>query len=128
MWSTFWNFLWSTVVIFAFVAYLLILFHILSDLLWRDKSTSGVVKAIWVLFLILFPYLTALVYVIVRGRGMSERALAQAQSDRKRADDYIREAAGRSPAQEIADAKALLDAGVVTADEFDRLKAGALGR
>lgn len=127
MWSTFWDFLWSMVVVFAFIAYLLILFHILGDLLWRDRTTSGVVKAIWVVFLILFPYLTALVYLIVRGKGMGERALAQAQDDKRRTDDYIRQAAGRSPTQEIVDAKALLDGGTITKDEFDRLKAAALG-
>ncbi|KGI70159.1 SHOCT domain-containing protein [Mycolicibacterium rufum] len=126
MWDTFWHFLWSTIVIFAFIAYLMILFNILVDLFWRDHKTSGVVKAIWVIFLILLPYLTALVYLIARGTGMAERAREQALQAKKETDDYIRTAAGRSPAQEIADAKALLDGGTISQAEFDALKAKAL--
>ena len=126
MWDSFWDYLWSAVVIFAFIAYLMILFNILADLFWRDHKTSGVVKAIWVIFLIVLPYLTAFVYLIVRGKGMAERAREQALQAKQETDDYIRQAAGRSPAQEIADAKELLDAGAITAGEFDALKAKAL--
>lgn len=126
MWNSFWDFLWSTIVIFAFIAYLMILFNILVDLFWRDHKTSGVVKALWVIFLILLPYLTALVYLIARGTGMAERAREQALQAKKETDDYIRTAAGRSPAQEIADAKALLDGGTISQTEFDALKAKAL--
>lgn len=126
MWDSFWDYLWSAVVIFAFIAYLIILFNILADLFWRDHKTSGWVKAVWVVFLILLPYLTALVYLIARGGGMAERAREQALQAKKETDDYIRAAAGRSPAQEVADAKALLDSGVITQSEFDTLKAKAL--
>jgi hypothetical protein len=126
MWDSFWDYLWSAVVIFAFIAYLMILFNILADLFGRDHKTSGWVKAIWVVFLIAVPYLTALVYLIVRGQGMAERARDQALQAKQQADEYIRDAAGRSPAQEIADAKALLEAGTITAAEFDSLKAKAL--
>ena len=128
MWSTFWNFLWTTIVIFAFIAYLIILFNILTDLFWRDRETSGFVKAVWVVFLVVLPYLTALIYLIARGKGMGERSAAQAASTKREADDYIRDVAGRSPAQDIFDAKKLLDQGIVTRDEFDQLKAVALGR
>ncbi len=126
MWNDFWHFLWSTIVIFAFIAYLIILFNIIVDLFWRDHKTSGWIKAIWVIFLIVLPYLTALVYLIARGEGMAVRAREAAMSTKKETDDYIRQAAGRSPAQEIADAKALLDAGAITQQEFDALKAKAL--
>ena len=127
MWDTFWHFLWSTIVIFAFIAYLMILFNILTDLFWRDHKTSGFIKAIWVIFLILLPYLTALVYLIVRGNGMATRAREAAATAKQQTDDYIKHAAGRSPAQEIADAKGLLDTGAITQAEFDALKAKALG-
>ncbi len=127
MWDTFWHFLWSTIVIFAFIAYLMILFNILTDLFWRDHKTSGFIKAIWVIFLILLPYLTALVYLIVRGNGMAARAREAAATAKQQTDDYIKHAAGRSPAQEIADAKGLLDTGAITQAEFDALKAKALG-
>jgi len=127
MWDSFWDYLWSAVVIFAFIAYLMILFNILADLFWRDHKTSGLMKAVWVIFLILLPYLTAIVYLIVRGKGMAERAREQALQAKQETDDYIRQAAGRSPAQEIADAKALLEAGTISPGEFDALKAKALG-
>ncbi|WP_374158575.1 hypothetical protein ACEWX3_02170 [Mycobacterium sp. G7A2] len=126
MWNTFWDFLWTTLVIFAFIAYLMILFNILVDLFWRDHKTSGWVKAIWVIFLIVLPYLTALVYLIARGKGMAERAREQAMAAKRETDDYIKQAAGRSPAQEIADAKNLLETGTISQAEFDTLKAKAL--
>lgn len=126
-WGSSWDFLWHFLIIFAWIAYLLVLFQILADLFWRDHTTSGWVKAIWVVFLILIPWLTALVYLIARGDGMARRAAAAAAAAKKETDDYIKQAAGRSPAQEIADAKALLDSGTITQDEFDALKAKALG-
>ncbi|MFN3003365.1 SHOCT domain-containing protein [Mycolicibacterium wolinskyi] len=125
-WGPTWDFLWHFLIIFAWIAYLLVLFQILGDLFWRDHKTSGWVKAVWVVFLILFPWLTALVYLIARGKGMAERARDAALAAKRDTDAYIREAAGRSPAQEIADAKALLEAGTITADEFEALKAKAL--
>ena len=127
MWNTFWDFLWTAIVVFAFIAYLMILFNILVDLFWRDHKTSGWIKAIWVIFLIVLPYLTALVYLIARGKGMAERAREQAMAAKRETDDYIKQAAGRSPAQEIADAKNLLETGTITQAEFDTLKAKALG-
>ena len=126
MWDSFWDYLWSAVVSFAFIAYLIILFNILADLFWRDHKTSGWIKAIWVVFLILVPYLTALVYVVARGKGMSERARDSAMQAKAEADDYIKQAAGRSPAQEISDAKTLMETGAITQAEFDTLKAKAL--
>ncbi|KHO18164.1 SHOCT domain-containing protein [Mycolicibacterium setense] len=125
-WGSTWDFLWHFLIIFAWIAYLLVLFQILTDLFWRDHKTSGWVKAVWVVFLIVLPWLTALVYLIARGQGMSERAQAAALAAKKETDDYIKQAAGRSPAQEIADAKALLDAGTISQAEFDGLKAKAL--
>lgn len=79
------------------------------------------------IFLIVFPYITALIYLIARGKGMAERSRDAAIAAKRDADAYIREAAGKSPAQEIADAKALLDAGTISQQEFDSLKAKALG-
>ncbi len=102
------------------------LFQILTDLFWRDHKTSGFAKAIWVILLIVFPWLTALVYLIARGNGMAERAREAAAAAKKQTDDYIREAAGRSPAEEIAHAKELLDAGTISQSEFDALKTKAL--
>ncbi|WP_024447192.1 membrane protein [Mycolicibacterium iranicum] len=125
MWDSFWDYFWSMIVIFAFIAYLIILFNILADLFWRDHKTSGLVKAVWVIFLIVLPYLTALIYLVARGKGMAERAREQALQAKRETDDYIRQAAGRNPAQEIADAKALLDAGTISDAEYQTLKTKA---
>jgi hypothetical protein len=125
-WGSTWDFLWHFLIIFAWVAYLLVLFQILTDLLWRDHKTSGVVKAIWVIFLFVIPWLTAVVYLVIRGQGMSARAREAALEAKKQTDDYIKQAAGRSPAEEIAHAKQLLDSGTISQDEFDGLKAKAL--
>jgi hypothetical protein len=125
-WGSTWDFLWHFLIIFAWIAYLLVLFQILTDLFWRDHSTSGFVKALWVIFLFVFPWLAALIYVIARGKGMAERSRAAAAAAKQQTDEYIRAAAGRSPAQEIADAKALLDAGAISTAEFESLKAKAL--
>ncbi|WP_319429437.1 SHOCT domain-containing protein [Mycobacterium sp. RTGN5] len=125
-WGSTWDFLWHFLIIFAWIAYLLVLFQILVDLFWRDHTTSGWIKAVWVIFLIVFPWLTALVYLVARGQGMAQRARDAALSVKKETDDYIRDAAGRSPAQEIEHAKQLLDAGTISQQEFDSLKAKAL--
>ncbi|GAS91403.1 SHOCT domain-containing protein [Mycolicibacterium brisbanense] len=125
-WGSSWDFLWHFLIIFAWIAYLLVLFQILGDLFWRDHETSGWIKAVWVIFLIVFPWLTAFVYLIVRGKGMAQRAATAAAAAKQETDAYIREAAGRTPAQEIADAKALLDAGTINQAEYEALKAKAL--
>ncbi|MCB7135281.1 SHOCT domain-containing protein [Cellulosimicrobium marinum] len=121
----FWDFFWLLVWSFFFIAYLIVLFQIVADL-FRDKELSGWWKAVWILFLIFLPVLTALIYLIARGRGMAERqvdAVSQAKQD---TDAYIRKVAGSSPAEEIANAKALLDSGAITPEEFAHLKAKAL--
>ncbi|MEV0248896.1 SHOCT domain-containing protein [Nocardia sp. NPDC050712] len=122
---SFWEVLWLIVVSFAFIAYLLLLFYIIGDL-FRDKETSGWVKAVWVLFLICLPLLTSLVYLIARGRGMQERSTAEVKQMQADQAEYIRDTAGTSPAAQIADAKRLLAEGTITAPEFDQLKAKAL--
>lgn len=122
--------LWSFLLIFFMVMYFMILFSILGDL-FRDKQTNGWVKAVWVLALLIFPFLAALIYLIVRGGGMSERAL-QAQKDAQaHMQEYARSVVaegdgGASATDQIASAKALLDSGAISAEEFDTLKAKAL--
>ncbi|MBH0119721.1 SHOCT domain-containing protein [Rhodococcus sp. CX] len=125
--DSFWDYVWYTIVVFAFVAYLIVLFQILVDL-FRDHTVSGWVKAVWVIVLVLFPYLSAFIYLIVRGRGMAERARAAQVEAKQATDQYIREVAGKSPAESISEAKSLLDSGVITEAEFQQLKAHALGR
>ena len=122
---SFWEALWLVIVSFAFVAYLLLLFYILGDL-FRDKQTSGWVKAIWVVLLIVLPLLASLVYLIVRGRGMTERSMAEARQVEAAQQKYIQHTAGTNPAAQIADAKRLLAEGTINEAEFERLKAKAM--
>lgn len=122
---SFWDIIWFIIVSFAFVAYLMILFNIVTDL-FRDKSVSGGMKAVWMLGLVFLPFLVAVIYLIVRGKGMAERQSQAVQDVRAAQDDYIRSVAGASPAEEIAKAQHLLDAGTITQDEFAALKAKAL--
>lgn len=112
--------------IFVFVAYLMVLFSIIGDL-FRDHTMNGWLKAIWIIFLIWVPFLTALVYLIARGPGMQKRAIAEAQEIRSQQDAYIRATAGSSSAtDDIAKAKSLLDSGAISQTEFESLKAKAL--
>lgn len=121
----FWNFVWLIIISFAFICYLMVLWTVLADL-FRDHKTSGWVKAIWIVLLFFIPLVTSLVYLIVRGQGMAERSREQAANVKAAQDSYIRDVAGKSPADQIADAKALLDSGVIDENEFQALKSKAL--
>jgi ABC-type multidrug transport system fused ATPase/permease subunit len=120
---------WATslviVEVFVFVAYLIVLFHIVSDL-FRNQDMSGIGKALWIAGLIFVPFLTALFFLLRHGRGMAQRQQQAMERVKSDTDRYIREVAGKSPADQISDAKTLLDAGTITAEEFARLKAKAL--
>ena len=123
--SNFWDILWLIFSTFVFVAYILVLFQIVVDL-FRDHELGGGFKALWIIGLIFVPLLTALVYIVARGRGMAERQRAALQRAKSDTEAYIKGVAGKSPADQISDAKALLDAGTINADEFARLKTKAL--
>ena len=126
-WGSFWDIIWWFLWIFVFVAYLFALFAIIGDL-FRDQKLSGWWKAVWIIFLLFLPFLTALVYLIARGNGMAQRSAAQARQLRQAQDEYIKQvAAAPSPADEIAKAKALLDSGTITPSEYDTIKARAIG-
>ena len=118
----FWLLIWS----FFLVCYLMVLFQIIGDL-FRDKDLSGWWKALWIIFLIIFPFLAAVIYLIARGRGMAERQAGAVQSAQAATDRYIQSVASRdNPADQIASAKTLLDNGTISQDEFDKLKQKAL--
>ncbi len=119
------DFFWYLLWIFYFTVYIFMVFLIISDL-FRDHKLNGWWKAVWIIFLIFAPFLTALVYVIARGRGMAERNAAARGGGVPEADDY-RPSASSTPAADIAQAKELLDAGTITQGEYDALKSKALG-
>jgi hypothetical protein len=119
---------WSVLWFFFLFIWIMILFHVLTDL-FRDHSVSGVQKTLWVLFLVFLPFLAVLVYLISRGKGMAERSAARQQQAQEQFEGYVRNVAtsdATSPADQIAQAKQLLDAGTIDQAEFDRLKAKAL--
>jgi type VI protein secretion system component VasK len=124
---SFWNVVWFIIISFAFVAYLMVLFSILGDL-FRDRDMSGWAKAVWIIALIVFPFLSALVYLIARGHGMAERSAKQAEVAKQQTDAYIRDVAtsASSPADQIAQAQQMLDQGVISQPEYQRLKEKAL--
>jgi len=122
--SSFWSSFLLIAEAFFFVAYLLVLFHIIADL-FRNDDIGGLGKAIWILGLIFLPF-AALIYLLFHSRGMARRrqqAMERAKSD---TDQYIRQVAGKSPAEQISEAKALHDAGTISASEYAQLKAKAL--
>lgn len=123
--NSFMQWFWLMVWWFAFVMYLIVLFQIVTDL-FRDKDLNGWLKALWLIGLILLPFLVALIYVIARGRSMAQRQVVRASQARAQTESYIRDVAAASPSADIAQAKALLDAGAIDANEFAQLKAKAL--
>ena len=124
--SNFWDLVWLMFGTFFFISYLMILFQVVADL-FRDSKLGGVAKGAWIVALVFLPLLTALAYVITRGRGMAERQRAVQEQTKADAEAYIRQVAGGpSPADQIASARKLLDAGTINQEEFARLKAKAL--
>lgn len=126
---SFWDVVWIIVISYCFVAYLMLLFHVFGDL-YRDPDTGGFATAMWTLFLIFLPFLGILVYLLARGKGMAHRTVAQAAQAREAQEAYIRDvAAGTSPAtpaEQVTQARTLLDSGAISADEFAALKTKAL--
>jgi Short C-terminal domain len=125
--NSFGDFFWLLVWAFVFGCYLVVLFQVVVDL-FRDQDLSGWWKAIWIIFLIIVPFLSVLIYVIARGRGMAERHLA-ARGGGREADTYVPPpimSMPKPPADQIASAQTLLDQGAITQAEFDQLKQKAL--
>ena len=111
---------------FFFVIWFWLLITIFGDL-FRDHEMSGGMKAFWCIFVIILPFLGIFIYLIVRGSGMAQRAAKAQQEMQKQMDDYVRQTAtSGTSAEQIAQAKALLDAGTIDQGEFDKLKAKAL--
>ena len=121
-WENFWDIFWWFFIVYALFAFLYALFIVIADL-FRDHELNGWLKAVWIVFLAFVPFLALLVYMIARGKGMAERSMQRARRDQEAADSYIREVATASPTEEISKAKALLDAGTISPDEFQRIKA-----
>jgi hypothetical protein len=117
---------WTILEIFLWVIWIWILIMIMIDI-FRSRDLSGWAKALWFLFVLLIPLIGVLVYLIVRGGSMHERAVQQAQQQDKDFRAYVQDAAGpQSSADQLAKLADLRDRGVITAQEFEREKAKVL--
>ena len=116
--------LWSMIIFFFWVIWIWIVITVLIDV-FRRHDIGGFAKALWVIFVVILPWLGVLIYLIVEHDGMRDRGVKQAQAQQQEFDQYVRDAAGGSAA-EIAQAKELLDSGAITQAEFDAIKAKAL--
>ena len=115
----------TVLAIYLVVIWIWILIAVLRDL-FRDKDLSGGLKALWVFAVIFVPFLAVFIYLIARGTGMRERAIAHHQEMQAATDAYIRETAGTSPADEVQKLAALRDNGTISAAEFEAAKAKIL--
>ena len=117
---------WTIFEIFLWVIWIWILIYVFIDI-FRSRDLSGWGKALWFIFVLFIPLIGVLVYLIVRGGSMHERAVKEAQQQDQEARRYIQEAAGsQSTADQLAKLADLRDRGVITAEEFDREKAKIL--
>ena len=118
--------LWTMLIIFAWIIWFWLLITVFSDL-FRRRDTSGFAKVLWIIFVIVLPFLGVFIYLIVNHDGMTDRSMKQAQAAQAQMDDYVRTVASSGGAAgEIEKAKGLLDSGAITQAEFDAIKAKAL--
>jgi hypothetical protein len=115
------------IIIFAWIIWFWLLITVFSDL-FRRHDTSGFVKVLWIIAVIILPFLGVFIYLIVNHAGMEERSMKQAQAAQAQMDDYVRRTAGSGggATAEIERAKGLLDSGAITQAEFDSIKTKAL--
>jgi hypothetical protein len=117
---------WTMLEFFVFFLWIWLLIVIFGDI-FRSHDLGGLAKALWVLFVIIIPYIGVLVYLIARGGSMHERAVAQAQRQQKAFDDYVRQTAGgESQADELAKLADLKAKGALSDAEFEAQKAKLL--
>jgi hypothetical protein len=118
--------LWTMLIIFAWIIWFWLLITVFTDL-FRRRDTSGFAKVLWIIFVIILPFLGVFIYLIVNHDGMTDRSMKQAQAAQAQMDDYVRNVASSGGAAgEIEKAKGLLDSGAITQSEFDAIKAKAL--
>ena len=121
--------MWTMLIFFIWILWFWLLFTVFADI-FRRHDISGWMKAAWLIFTILLPFLGVFVYLITQNNGMTERNLERARAQKAQFDDYVRETAGGSggggAASEIERAKGLLDSGAITQSEFDAIKQKAL--
>jgi hypothetical protein len=118
--------LWTILVIFLWISWFMLLFHVIGDV-FRRTDASGGKKTLWLITVLFLPFLGVFIYLIANGDDMARRNIAAAEAARRETDDYVRSVAGSGgAAAEIERAKGLLDSGTISQTEFDSIKAKAL--
>jgi Phospholipase_D-nuclease N-terminal/Short C-terminal domain len=118
--------LWTMLIFFAWVVWFWLLITIFADI-FRRHDASGFTKVLWIIFVIVLPFLGVFIYLIANHEGMQERSMKQARAQQAQMDDYVRSVASSGgAAAEIEKAKGLLDSGAITQSEFDAIKQKAL--
>jgi lysylphosphatidylglycerol synthetase-like protein (DUF2156 family) len=120
------DFFWTMLEIFLMVLWIWLAIMVFVDI-FRSHDMGGLAKALWVIFVVIFPFLGVFIYLIARGGKMHERAEAEAVRQQKAFDSYVRRTAGSANADELAKLADLRDKGVLTSDEFEAQKAKLLG-
>ena len=117
---------WTLLVFFVWVAWFMLLFRVIGDI-FRRHDIGGGAKVLWLIFVIVLPFLGVFIYLIAESEGMAKRSIERAQASQQQFDAYVRETASSGgAAAEIDKAKQLLDSGAITQAEFDAIKAKAL--
>ena len=119
---------WTMLVFFLWIAWFMLLFRVIGDI-FRRHDIGGGGKVLWLIFVIILPFLGVFIYLIVEGNKMGERDIKEARESQAQFDDHVKSVAGASggAAAEIEKAKELLDSGAISQEEYERLKQGALG-
>jgi len=120
--------LWDILWLFTFIIWFWLLITVFGDI-FRDHELGGVAKTLWIIFVIVLPYLGVFVYLIARGKGMAERNVAAMANAQKAQAEYIKSVAGSGPSasEELARLSELKDKGVLSEEEFQSAKAKVLG-
>lgn len=120
--------LWTMIIFFCWIIWFMLLFRVIADV-FRRHDIHGGGKTLWLIFVIILPFLGVFIYLIVEGHGMAERDMKSVQQSQQQFDQYVQSVASSSgSAAEIEKAKSLLDSGAITQAEFDTLKAKALAK
>jgi predicted PurR-regulated permease PerM len=117
---------WTILIFFVWIAWFMLLFRVIADV-FRRHDIHGGTKVLWLIFVIIVPFLGVFIYLVVESKGMTERSMADVQAQQSQMDNYVKSVAGSGgAAAEIEKAKGLLDSGAITQAEFDAIKAKAL--
>ena len=117
---------WTILIFFVWIAWFMLLFRVIADV-FRRHDIHGGTKVLWLIFVIIVPFLGVFIYLVVESKGMTERSMADVQAQQSQMDNYVKSVAGSGGAAgEIEKAKGLLDSGAITQAEFDAIKAKAL--